>query len=217
MTAVQLPWVFLRDRGPEDAQEALWLDIEGSLHLGRLRNGMVVPATYNNGQEAFHRLEQHVAWLALSALLGSWVMIQNGAPESNTELLWQDKNGVCHLGVLKNGMVEPAVYANNDTVRLPYSNFVAWQAIAVPQGELAEQPVAMPDKGMDKAEHVDSWVSSEDEHIRRFESKCEAQGLSVAKKNKGRCRYRDPVVAKLWAFYVAGAECENGRWQFDVG
>ena len=58
-----------------------------------------------------------------------------------------------------------------------------------------------------------TWVADQAPHVVRFERKCSAQGINIAKQAPG--EYTDPRTAELWVFYAAGANQENHKWMAD--
>lgn len=52
MAAVKIlpPWIAASKKPPEDA-EVVWMDIDGSKHLGKRKGNMVCPATYGGAPD----------------------------------------------------------------------------------------------------------------------------------------------------------------------
>jgi hypothetical protein len=63
----ELPWMpVVKSRIPENVQ-LLWVDLEGSYHLGRRKGDYVLPETYGNSEVVYRRVKDHLCYQRIAA------------------------------------------------------------------------------------------------------------------------------------------------------
>lgn len=132
-------WVLIEKSVPQEGVVALWIDDEGSFHLGFRQTDHVLPVIYGDADAVLRPLSGHVAWRCVSIPLGDqlpspWVASPSKKPPQGQEVMWLDWDGGLHLARRKGRHVAPAVYGNAKDVLLPTGQFRAFQEIPQPAG-----------------------------------------------------------------------------------
>lgn len=139
------PWNLVSDCLPKPGQNVLWVDVDGSYHLGRLENDHMIPVAYmHDGElaEVQRQLSWHVCWMEIEPpkLLGGvfqapWVG-RSTLPEAGAEVVWSDYHGEYHLSQIRGRYAYPAVYetANGSpSVKHLVSRYRCWLKVDPPQ------------------------------------------------------------------------------------
>lgn len=141
--SIKKPWLMLEQCHPVEARDVLWMDWDGSYHLGPQVGELVRPRVYSESFELALKLRDFSCWREIETcdpanISHPWVDVERKLPDEGEEVLWVNCDGLPHLGRRRGRKVSMAVYGGADDIDLPISNFACWQSIQAPEEDLAD-------------------------------------------------------------------------------